>query len=210
MDVIIIGAGGHGRVVLDILRLGRELNPVGFLDAEPALAGSSVGGLEVLGAPNQLVRLRRSVRGAIVAIGDNRVRAGYARLVEQHGLELVNAVHPASVVSPSAQLGRNVVIAAGAVAGVEARIADSCILNTHCVVDHECELAEAVHVAPAAALGGRVRVGARTLVGLGSRILPCIQIGEDATIGAGSTVIRDVPSGATVVGVPARPIRSAT
>jgi acetyltransferase EpsM len=86
-------------------------------------------------------------------------------------------------------------------------VGDSVIINTNSVVEHECEIEDGVHVCPAAALGGRARVGRRAFIGLGARIIPCISIGEGATIGAGAVVIRDVPGGATAVGVPARVIK---
>src|SRR5690349_24560843 len=131
MDVVIIGAGGHGKVVLDILRASGAHRPVAFLDADPALAGSTLCGLAVLGPIHHLSKLRQQskVRGAIVAIGDNRPRRTYAQHVLDDGLELVNAIHPAASVSASALLGRNIVIAAGAIVCAEARIGDSVILN---------------------------------------------------------------------------------
>lgn len=211
MDVVIIGAGGHGRVVRDILSAEGKYRAVGFLDADPALAGEWVDGLEVLGHVNLLPKLRRQkVKGIIIGIGDNRTRQQYAHLVEQDGgFELINAIHPAAVVSPGATIGRNVVIAAGAVISTSARLSDSVIVNTNAVVDHECLIAPAVHIAPAAVLAGRVSVGIGALVGLNATILPCLHIGEEAIIGAGAVVIDDVPPHATVVGVPARLIKPA-
>lgn len=209
MDILILGAGGHGKVVLDILRAAKEHNPVGFIDADRSLTGTTVNDLPVLGAPNVLSKLRGKARGAIVAIGDNHTRRSYAAMVREHGLEPANAIHPSAVVSPSARVGRNVVICAGAVVCVDATIADSVIVNTSGVVDHECEVGEAVHVCPGALLAGRVRVGAEALIGMGAKVIQCLSIGEGATIGAGAVVIEDIPAGATAVGVPARVIKHA-
>src|SRR5215211_794257 len=122
MDVLILGAGGHGKVVLDILRAAGEHRPVGFIDADRSLTGTSVGGLTVLGPPNLLPKLRTKAKGAIVAIGDNHTRRSYAAMVREHGFELINAIHPAAVVSASAKVGRNVVICAGACVCVEATL----------------------------------------------------------------------------------------
>jgi sugar O-acyltransferase (sialic acid O-acetyltransferase NeuD family) len=208
MDIVLIGAGGHGRVVLDILRVAGVHNPVGFIDADPQLAGQTVDGIPVLGQANMLPKLKgQKVKGAIISIGDNQARRSYVKKITQQGFELINAIHPQSMVSPTATIGRNVVIAAGAVIGTQARIADSVIVNTSAVIDHECEIGEAVHICPAAALAGRVRVGALAFVGLGCNIIPCMKIGENAVIGAGAVVIDDVPDGATVVGVPGRVIK---
>jgi UDP-perosamine 4-acetyltransferase len=159
---------------------------------------------------NLLQRLRhQKIRGAIVAIGDNRVRESYARLVLEAKLELINAIHPAATVSPTAQIGRNVVVAAGAVVCTESRIGDSVIINTGSVVDHECEIGPGAHVCPGALLAGRVRVGGGVTIGIGAKVLPCLSIGENATIGAGATVLQDVPASVTVVGTPAQVVKAA-
>jgi sugar O-acyltransferase (sialic acid O-acetyltransferase NeuD family) len=205
--LIIIGAGGQGRVVLDILRAAGQPAPLGFVDADPALAGTSVDGVPVLGHPNQLPRLNAAA--CIVAIGDNRARQSYARMVLEHRLELASAIHPAATVSPAARIGRNIVIAAGAVAGTGASLADSVIINTNAVVEHDCTIGEAVHICPGTVLGGRVQVDEGAFIGLGARVIPCMRIGARAIVGAGAVVIADIPAGATAVGVPARLIRTA-
>src|SRR4051794_28354955 len=106
MDVIIAGGGGHGRGLLGILGAGGEHKVVGFVDANQDLQGTEVMGLAVLGGLNVLPKLKaQGVRGAIVAIGDNRVRRSYAQKLAAAGLELVNAIHPSAVVSPTAVLG---------------------------------------------------------------------------------------------------------
>jgi UDP-perosamine 4-acetyltransferase len=209
MDVLIIGAGGHGKVVLDILRAAGEHRPIGFLDADPSMSGSTIGGLPVLGQTNLLPKLRQKVRGAIVAIGDNRARQSYCQILRQHDFELINAIHPDSSVSPTASLGINVVVAAGAVVGTDADVADAVIVNTSAVIDHECRIGAAAHICPAAALAGRVSVGELSFIGLGCRIIQCLTIGRQCTVGAGAVVITDVPDLATVVGVPARVIKIA-
>ncbi|HLL90001.1 MAG TPA: hypothetical protein VK324_11930, partial [Tepidisphaeraceae bacterium] len=123
MDTLIVGAGGHGKVVLDILRAAGRYKPLGFIDADPARAGTTVGGLPVFGAANLLPKLRqqhRQLKHAIVAIGDNRARPWCVpRLIEAR-LTLINAVHPTATVSLSATLGRNVAVAAHAVVCAEA------------------------------------------------------------------------------------------
>jgi len=209
IETLIIGAGGHGKVVLDILRSASTYQPIGFVDADPKLAGTRIGGLPVFGGIHLLNRLKQQhrLRAAIIAIGDNRTRAGYVKTVEDHGLKLINAIHPTASVSASAVLGRNVVVAAGAVIAAEAKIADLAIINNGAIVDHECEIGTAAHICPGANLAGRVRVEANAFVGLGANIVQCLTIGQGATIGAGAVVLADVPAGATAVGVPARIVK---
>jgi sugar O-acyltransferase (sialic acid O-acetyltransferase NeuD family) len=208
MNVIIIGAGGHGRVVLDILTAMGTHQTVGFIDADPQLAGKAIGDVPILGQANLLPKLKsQKVKGAIVAIGDNHARRSYAAKLAQQGFELINAIHPRSIVSPTAKLGTNLVIAAGAVIGTDAVIGNDVIVNTAAVIDHECEIGQAVHICPGAALAGRVHVGEEAFIGLGSNIIPCMNIGRQSVVGAGAVVIADVPEGATVVGVPARVIK---
>jgi len=211
MDVVIVGAGGHGKVVLDILRASNnpKLRVLGFLDADPALVGTSINDIPVLGPIHHISKLRQHrITGAIVAIGDNRARFSYAKYLHDEGIELISAVHPRAIVSSTAKTGRNVVICAGATVCADAQIGDSVILNTGCIVDHECEIGESAHICPAAALAGRVSIGAGAFVGLGAKIIQCRTVGEHATIGAGAVVIEDIPANATAVGVPARVIKT--
>jgi UDP-perosamine 4-acetyltransferase len=208
MNVVIIGAGGHGKVVLDILRAAGQYSPVGFIDADVFRAGSTAGGLPVLGSINMLPKLRRQdVAGAIVAIGDNRVRRSYAGLVFESGLQLISAIHPSAIISPMVNIGTNVVVAAGAILCTEVRIADSVIVNTGATIDHECQVGPAVHICPGSILAGRVQVEEEAFIGMGAKLLPCVRIGARAVVGAGAVVREDVAEGTTVVGVPARMVR---
>ena len=203
-DLLIIGAGGHGAVVLDILRTAGIHEPAGFIDADPALAGTEIAGLPVLGPMNLLPKLRQKIRRAIVAIGDNRMRRSCAVRLAREGFELVNAVHPGAIVSAMAVIGHNVVVAAGAIISTGSRVADSVIVNTGAIVDHECDIAEGAHLGPGCKLAGRVRIAPGAFVGIGASIIQCLTIGEDAVVGAGAVVLKDVAAGDTVVGVPAR------
>jgi UDP-perosamine 4-acetyltransferase len=210
IDTLIIGAGGHGKVVLDILRSGDHYRPVGFVDADPKLTGTTVCGVPVFGAIHLLNRLiaQHRIGAAIIAIGDNRARSSYARAVDDARIPLINAIHKSAVVSPTARLGRNVVVAANAVICTEAKVGDFSIVNTAATVDHECEIGAAVHICPGAHLAGRVRVDADAFIGMGANIIQCLKIGSGAVVGAGAVVLADVPSHATAVGVPARVVKS--
>ena len=208
-ECIIVGAGGHGRVVLDILLSARKYRPVGFLDSNPALFGRRMDGLPILGDIQALPGLRaQGIGSAIIAIGDNGTRRGFAREVESAGFELINAIHPSANLAHNVTLGRNIVIAAGALVCAHCQIGDSVILNTGSIVDHETMIGTAVHICPGARLAGRVTVESGAFVGIGATILQCLRIGCEAIIGGGAVVTCDVEPMSTVVGVPARPIKN--
>ncbi len=208
MDTVIIGAGGHGKVVLDVLQCEGKHRVVGFLDADAQLHGTTVAGIPVIGGINQLLRLKQQkVRGAIIAIGDNRVRQQYAREAVEAGLDLLTAIHPSATVARSATVGNNVLIAAKAVVCPDARIGNSVIINTAAVVDHECVIEDAVHVAPGAMLAGRVRIEESAFIGMGACIIQCLTVGARTVVGAGAVVRADLPADVVAVGVPARIIK---
>jgi len=208
---LILGAGGHGRVVLDILLQAGQHEVVGFLDNNPDIHGRRIDGLPVLGAIDDLPSLAQqyNVTGVVIAIGDNGVRRGLARRVEAAGLELFNAIHPSATLARNATLGRNVVVAAGVVVCAHCQIGDSVILNTGCLVDYQTMIGEGSHICPGVRIAGRVKVEPGVFVGIGATVIPRITLGCESIIGAGAVVIEDVPPLATVVGVPARPIKLA-
>ncbi len=208
MDIVLIGAGGHGKVVLDIVQCQKQHRIVGFVDADSSLHGTRIADVPVLGGINQLMKLRsQKVRGAIVSIGDNRIRQQYAKEAADAGLELISPIHPDATVAATAKIGQNVVVCAGAIVCPDAIIGNGTIVNTGAIVDHECVIGESVHLCPASALAGRVRVDDLAFVGLGARVIQCVSIGARSIVGAGAVVIRDLPPDATAVGVPARIIQ---
>lgn len=208
MNTIIVGAGGHGRVVLDIFRHAHNADPIGFVDGNPALQGQSIDGLEVLADTADLPALKaQGVDSAIVAIGDNATRNMYAQALAANGIPLINAIHPKASVASTARLGNNIVVAAGAVVCAHCRIADSAICNTASIVDHESIIGRAAHVCPGARLAGRVNVDDFAFIGIGATVIQCLSVGRGSIVGAGAVVLKDVAPFTTVVGVPARPIK---
>jgi sugar O-acyltransferase (sialic acid O-acetyltransferase NeuD family) len=207
---VIMGAGGHGRVVLDILLSARQYQVVGFLDSNPALHGRRMDGLPILGDLSVLPDLcAQGVTSAVVAIGDNGIRRDMAEQMEAAGLQLINAIHPSANLARNVTLGRNIVIAAGALVCAHCQIGDSVILNTGCIVDHETMIGTAAHVCPGARIAGRVAIGSGAFVGIGATILQGLRIGYEAVVGGGAVVIEDVEPLTTVVGVPARVLHAA-
>lgn len=205
MTVIVLGAGGHAAVVLEIL-FANGVDVAGLTDKkEEAHQRSDVLGARILGADDILPDLyKRGINEAIVAIGDNTVRQGLAHKATSTGMHLINAIHQASVVSRSARLGGGVAVMATAVVNARSEIGDGVIINTGASVDHDCAIGSYSHIAPGSRLGGAVICGERVLIGIGATVVPGIRIGDDAIVGAGAVVISDVPGRTTVVGAPAR------
>ncbi len=210
MRVIGLGAGGHAKVVIEILRLTGGYELVGLLDPNQRLCGSRVSDVPVLGNDSLLPKLySQDVRHAFIGVGgtrDTKPRRTLYESVLHEGFELVDAIHPNSVVSHSARLGIGPTVMAGAVVNADATLGDNVIVNSTAIVEHDCVIEDHVHIATGAKLGGNVRVGAGAHIGLGASVRQSITIGADAVVGAGAVVVKDVPQGVLVVGVPARPV----
>ena len=203
--IVVIGAGGHAKVCIELLRAMGE--QVDFCVGSPGSAPSCVG-VTVLYGDEHLARLfADGYRRIFIALGANRRRVTLARIATELGYELVNAVSPHAVVSPSARLGSGIAIMAGAVINAEVAIDDLAIINTGASIDHDCVIGAGAHIAPQSALAGNVHVGAASFLGVGCKVNPDMRIGDDVTIGSGAVVICDIADGATAVGVPARRIK---
>jgi UDP-perosamine 4-acetyltransferase len=212
--VIGIGAGGHAKVVIDILHLMGGYEIVWFLDAEKKLWGAKVTGMgiTVLGGDSKLPELyEQGIRDAFIGVGtvgDTQPRIRLYETVRKHGFQIVRAIHPSAVIAKSVEIGRGPTIMAGAVINPDARLGDNVIVNTGAIVEHDCVIGDHAHIATGAVLAGMVTVGQGAHVGAGASVRQGITIGEHAVIGAGAVVVRDVQAGTTVVGVPAEPIGS--
>jgi sugar O-acyltransferase (sialic acid O-acetyltransferase NeuD family) len=204
--LLVIGAGGHGRVVADAALSMGIWQSVCFADDRTDVR--EVLGLPIVGAPGELERLAGSYRAAVVAIGNVRSRMDLLSRCEAIGFELPPVVHRSAVVSRFASLGAGAVVFAQAAVNPGAIVGRGCIVNTGATVDHDCELAEGVHICPGVQLAGSVKVGPRSWIGIGAAVKQGVNIGADVTIGAGAAVVSDIESGVTAVGVPARARKS--
>lgn len=214
LRVVGLGAGGHARVVMDILRLMGGYEIVGLLDRDRTLWATEVQGVRVLGGDDLLSDLYdRGVPYAFIglgSVGNAAPRRELYHIALNHGFRIAAAIHPRAVIGESVEIGHGVTIMAGAIVNVAVRLGDNVIVNTGAIVEHDCVIGDHVHVATGAHVAGMVEVGEGAHVGLGASILQGVRIGPDAIVGAGTVVLGDVPAGTTVAGVPARVLREAS
>jgi len=199
LELVVIGAGGHAKVVVDTCRAA-GWTVLGTADANP---NRTVSDLPHLGPPEKL-RVGSGVR-AVIAVGSNTARRNIALRLEGC-LNWTSIVHPAATVSPRARVEEGVVIFAGAVVQTDTVVGRHAILNTGCRVDHDNNVGAFCHVAPGAVLAGAVTLGEGVFVGAGAVVVPNLTLGEWGTIGAGATVVRDTGPALTYAGIPAKPL----
>lgn len=206
--VVIVGAGGHGKVVLDICRTS-GVQVAGFLDADPLLR-SHLHGVPILGSDDLLGdQFFIAAHAFVLGVGDTEIRARLSIRFEQTKTTLATLVHPSAVVSELAAIGGGSTVHAGAIVNIDVKIGSHCVINTGASVDHDCILSDGVQIGPGAALAGGVTCKQDVFIGAGASILPNVTIAKGAIVGGGSSVAKDVPEGVTVYGVPARIVRLA-
>lgn len=202
MKLAVLGGGGHGKVVADIAECCGWDGVVFFDDAWPHVSRCGVWHVE--GGTERLHRDFSAFGGVIVAIGNNRTRLEKTAELLTLGANVVSLVHPAAVVSRYAVLGAGSVVVAGAVVNAFSKTGAAVIVNTSSSIGHDCVIGSGVHIAPGARLAGGSMVGDMSWIGIGSCVKQLVEVGANAMVGAGAVVTRHVPSGATVVGNPAR------
>lgn len=200
MSILVVGAGGHAKVVLATLQaMGETVE--GCLDDDPAALGRGVLGVPVVGP---VARLREHRGTAVLGIGSNAVRARLAAAYP--AVRWTPAVHPTAFVHDSAQIGPGSVVFAGAVLQPGATVGAHAIVNTGATVDHDSRVGDFAHLAPGVHLSGGVTVETGAMLGVGASAIPGVIVGAWGTVGAGASIVRDLPPNVTSVGVPARPM----
>jgi len=206
--IVIFGAAGHAKVILDAARLQGEYEVLGLVDRP----GSTVPALAcpVIATDDDMPRLLKHVHSGVVAIGDNWARAKLVESIKSVApdFQFVRVIHPSAVVAQDASVGEGSVVMAGAVINPGSHIGRHCIINTNASVDHDNEIGDFASLAPGATTGGHVKVGSFAAVGLNAAIIQRISIGEHTVIGAGATVLQDVPDHVVSFGTPARVVRT--
>lgn len=202
-DVIIIGAGGHAKVIADIIYKSGD-NLIGFLDDNLANKGKEIYlGKKVLGTTKDIEIYNKNY--FIIGIGNNSIRK---KINNENNLKLYTAIHPSAIIAEDVKIGTGSVIMAGVVINPGTVIGKNCIINTCSSLDHDNLLEDYVHISPGAHLAGTVSVKEGTWICTGAIVKNNITIGKNNIIGAGGVVIKDIiEENATYIGVPARRIK---
>lgn len=209
--VIIIGSSGHAKVVIDIVQQEGRHRIVGLLDRYRT-PGEQTLGYPILGMEEDLPELVKvhGLRGILIAIGDNQVRADVAARVRElcPALPFVGAVHPSATVGLGVALGAGTVVMAGAVINACAAVGQLCIINTHASLDHDSTMGDFASLAPGVVTGGNCHIGHHAAIGIGAVLLHRMTVGEHSVVGAGALVTRPVPPLVVAYGSPAKVVSS--
>ncbi len=206
LPIIIIGGGGHARVVIAALKeAGAEILAIADNDRE--LVGASVLGVAILGgdeiveghAPDSTLLVN-----GVGSTGDAKARRRVFERFKSKGYGFSGVVHPSAVIDPDLEMGEGAQIMAGAVIQTGTTVGANSIINTSASVDHDCTVEDHAHIGPGAVLCGGVRIGTGAHVGAGATVIQNIEIGAGAMVAAGAVVTADVAGGTAVAGVPAR------
>jgi sugar O-acyltransferase (sialic acid O-acetyltransferase NeuD family) len=214
MKVIGLGAGGHAKVVLEVLASRGDIEVVGLLDSNPAAAGRTVGGVRVLGGDDLLAVIYREGITAVAMCLGGASSTSRRRLVFEeairYGFRPVAVIHRHALISPSAILGEGPTVLAGAIVGTATRLGRNVLINTGAILDHDVVVGDHVHAATGARLAGGVIVDEGAHIGVGATVREGRHIGRGALVAAGAVVVDNVPPGVVVAGVPARVLRRVT
>ena len=207
--VLVWGAGGHGKVVVDALMLDNQWEIAGIIDEDRLKSGTAVLGVKVLFFDGDLPGTAKyfACECVTIAIGDNYARYEKFEQIRRAGLRPVNVVHPSALISRFVNIGEGVTILAGTAINAGTVIEDNVCVNTSASVDHDNYLEKSCHIFPNATLTGGVRVREFAYVGSGAVVTPNLTVQKHSYVGAGAVVLEDVPEGMVVCGVPSKPLK---
>jgi len=209
LPLIILGAGGHARVLLEALRgAGREVK--GIMTPEKELWGKDIYGALVIGDDdciNNYDQDEINVVNGIGSVGDPSIRIKTYTNIKEKGFSFATVVHPSAIISRDVVLSEGSQVMAGAVIQPGCFIGENVIVNTGAILDHDCRVGSHVHIAPGVVLSGGVVVGAKTHIGTGACVIQGVVIGESVLVFAGAVIVRDIPNGSRVRGVNVLPAK---
>ena len=207
--IVIIGAGGNSKVIVDTIKkrnvLQKEpLKIMGVLD--DAEEKKELCGFPVLGPVNEIEKLKWEPDVFFVnGIGNNAVRK---RIYEAYSdAKWYTLIHPTAIIAEDVVIGEGTIVMPGAIINTESRIGRFALINTGSIIEHENEIGDFVHLASGVTTAGEVKIGEGTMLGTGAKVIQGIKIGKHTIIGAGACVIKNIPDDVIAVGVPAKVIK---
>lgn len=202
--IILVGGGGHARVLAAIL----DRPPTKILGyTDPARGETELQGYKLIGDDAAILQYSHTEVELVNGLGSTgipRLRSEVFKRFKRKGFTFATVVHPSAIVAKNVELGEGVQVMAGAVVQTGCRIGNNTIVNTSATIDHDCRIGESVHIAPGVTLSGGVRVGNLVHAGTGAVVIQDVRVGSRSVLGAGAVVVNDIPESVTVVGVPAR------
>ena len=213
IKVVGIGAGGHAKILVELLEQSEKYELAGFTDAQQERWGTEFMGYPVLGGDEVLPELHaKGIRAAFIGVGavsgaGTRLRQKLFLQAVDLGFEMPTLIDRRAAVSPSASIGAGSIVMAGAVLSADVRVGDNVVVYSGTLIEHDSVIENHVHMSPGVHLAGGVHIGEGTFIGIGASIIHGIRVGTWTTIGAGTVVLKDLPDNVVAVGVPARPVR---
>lgn len=212
-NILIIGASGHAKVIIDIVEQQGKYQIIGLIDSYK-IKGDYLYNYPILGTEDAIPEILKTetIFGCIIAIGDNYTRQLMHKKITQllTNIKFVTAIHPNAVIGKNVAIGEGSVIMAGTVINSDTVIEKQCILNTKCAIDHDVHIGDFSSVAPGATLGGNVIVDTCSAIGLGANLIENVRVGRNTVVGAGSLVVKSIGDNQIAYGVPAKTIRPRT
>jgi len=204
--ILVLGAGGHAKVLIDALKL-RCIEILGLIEQEAPTTSPYVLGLPIIGDHNKVFQYKPEsillVNGLGTTGNTDRRKILFLQF-KNRGYKFSQVIHPSAVIGSEVELCEGAQIMAGAVIQAGARVGVNSIINTHASIDHDCVIGDHVHIAPGVALSGGVHIGNGCHIGTGATIIQNIHVGDNSLIGAGALVNHNIPANAKAIGVPAR------
>jgi len=205
--IIILGGGGHARVLIDLIRVNGNYEIAGILDTG-LKKGTIVLDIPVLGGDDILADIfSEGIKTVCIAVGsakDNDIRCRLFDAARHMGFNILSLVHPNSYVSEESTISDGVQIMAGVTIQTKTCVGENSIINTGAIIDHDCIVGKHTHVCPGAVISGGVTIGNNAFIGAGATVIQGIKIGNNSVVAAGAVVINNVPEGVTVKGIPAK------
>lgn len=207
--IVLIGGGGHSKVIIDIIRSTDEFEIVGITEKNSVL--DSILDVPILGDDSILEELlNKGVEYAFISIGINEnvnLRNTLYNKIKKIGFVIPTLIHKQTIISQYTTLGEGTCVMAGAVINPNVRIGNNSVINTGAIIEHDCIIGDNTFISPGTILAGNVTIKNNSLIGMGSKIIEGKTIGNNVTIGAGAVVINDIPDNCVAVGVPAKAIK---